>query len=302
MSVLHSVCWGAMLMAAGYDGARADPQPSGAAGRPAAPLPGGAAAGAESMVLVPAGPFVRGDNAGEADERPQQRLELPAFAIDRTEVTRGAYGECVAKGSCPPALAPGQTAEAAGRLPRELPVAQVSWHDAAAYCAFVGKRLPTEAEWEKAARGPSGRRYPWGEEFACSRGNFGNFAGDGRCAEEGAPGTLLPVASFPSGASPYGALDMAGNVWEWVADVYAADAYLHPLRRPPSPAASPGPSRGKVAGPAQERRVLHGGGCCSIFGLPRSADRLALPASYKDADIGFRCAQDRPPPARKLSP
>ncbi len=302
MSVLRSVCWGAVIMAALYGAASAEPPSSGSAPRPAAPAapaapavknPGGDALGPE-MVLVPAGPFVRGDKAGEADERPQRRLELPAFAIDRTEVTRGAYGECVAKGKCRPALAAGQTADATAQLPRALPVANVSWHDAAAYCAFVGKRLPTEAEWEKAARGPDGRRYPWGDEFACARGNFGNFAGDGRCAEDGAPGMLVPVGSFPAGASPYGALDMAGNVWEWVADPYAADAYLRPPLRP-TPVT---PDGGHARVTASSRRVLHGGGCCSIFGLPRSADRLALPPTYKDADIGFRCAQDPPGSAR----
>lgn len=302
MSVLRLVCWGAVIMAALYGAASAEPPSSGSAPRPAVPAgksPVGAAPGPE-MVLVPAGPFVRGDKAGEADERPQRRLELPAFAIDRTEVTRGAYGECVVQGKCRPALAADQAADSVDRLPRTLPVANVSWHDAAAYCAFVGKRLPTEAEWEKAARGPDGRRYPWGDEFACARGNFGNFAGDGRCAEDGAPGGLMPVGSFPGGASPYGALDMAGNVWEWVADPYAADAYLRPPLRP-APVTLDG-GHAKVAAKPQERRVLHGGGCCSIFGLPRSADRLALPPTYKDADIGFRCAQNLQDPQAPQAP
>lgn len=252
-----------------------------AAGAIAASTPAGAP---PSMVVVPAGEFVRGEAEGEADERPPQRVQLPAFAIDRTEVTTAAYGECVARGACRPAGGPAQKDKPAP----ELPVVYVSWHDAAAYCAFVGKRLPSEAEWEKAARGTDGRRYPWGSEFACARGNFGNFGGDGRCADEGAVGHPVAVGSFPGGASPYGALDLAGNVWEWVADLYAADAYKRPLsihaadeRRPSPPAA---------------RRVLRGGGCCSIFGLPRSADRLALPGNYRDADIGFRCAAPVPGP------
>lgn len=299
---------------------------------------GSASAPASTMVVVPAGPFVRGDSTGEPDERPQRRIELPAFALDRTEVTRGAYGLCVQQGVCRPPAVPGRPPDPSALLPKELPVAYVSWHDAATYCRWAGKRLPSEAEWEKAARGPDGRRYPWGNDFSCRRGNFGNFAGDGRCADEGAPGKLLPVGSFADGASPYGALDMAGNVWEWVYDPYSADAYRRPPLRPPAQKAG-GSSSGSAAGATEppagpvppstgsasadaaarqeaqkgertpaalnDRRVLHGGGCCSIFGLPRSADRLALPATYSDADIGFRCARDQPsasPPAASPAP
>jgi serine/threonine-protein kinase len=240
----------------------------------------------DSMVVVPAGEFVRGDAEGEPDERPPQRVQLPAFAIDRTEVTVESYSECVQKNACRP---PGGPKAPAG-APAGLPVVNVSWQDAAAYCAFAGKRLPTEAEWEKAARGTDGRRYPWGSEFSCARGNFGNYAGDGRCADEGAPGHPVPVGSFPSGASPYGALDMAGNVWEWVADQYAPDAYKA-YKRPPPPLAQARVADEKLAGNKGAPRVLHGGGCCSIFGLPRSADRLALPPTYRDSDIGFRCAR-----------
>jgi serine/threonine-protein kinase len=226
------------------------------------------------MVLVPAGPFLHGDDRGEADERPARRRALSAFAIDRTEVTAAAYAACVAAGRCAPPAQP---------APRgDLPVSWVSHADAAAYCAFAGKRLPTEAEWEKAARGTDGRRFPWGHEPRCDLANFGNFRGDGRCAVAGAPGRPAPVGGYPRGASPYGALDMAGNVWEWVADRYALDYYqVAGTRDPKGPPARPG---------APDLRVLRGGGCCSIFGLPRTTDRLALPADYRDVDIGFRCA------------
>ena len=281
----------------------------GAALAAATPTPPTATATPAEMVTVPAGAFVRGEVSGDPDERPQRRIELPAFAIDRTEVTRRAYGGCVAKGVCRPPAAPGRPPDPRGLVPPELPVANVSWNDAVAYCAFAGKRLPSEAEWEKAARGSDGRRYPWGNDFACQRGNFGNFAGDGRCAEDGAPGAVMPVGSFPDGASPYGALDMAGNVWEWVADRYAsysADAHPRPQRLHPAPPPAKAPAAGAgtddPAARPGELRVLRGGGCCSIFGLPRSADRLALPATYRDADIGFRCASDLPASGRPPAP
>ena len=175
---------------------------------------------AGEMVAVAAGPFVRGATDGEPDEKPVRRLSLPAFAIDRTEVTIEAYAACVRTGACPAVPGAATPAPADGRLP----AVGVSWTEAAAFCAWAGKRLPTEDEWEKAARGSDGRRYPWGDRPECQRANFGNFGGDGRCAAEGAPGRPVAVGSFPSGASPYGALDMAGNVWEWVADRYRVDA------------------------------------------------------------------------------
>jgi serine/threonine-protein kinase len=227
------------------------------------------------MVAVPTGEVLLGDDQGEPDERPARHQLVAGFALDRTEVTVADYARCVAAGRC------AVSAVSAAKEP-QLPVSFVSFSDASAYCEFVGKRLPTEAEWERAARGEDGRRYPWGDHFDCARGNFGNFAGDGRCAEEGAPGHPVAVGSYPAGASPFGILDLAGNVWEWVAGRYD----YRPLARP-------------------ELRVLRGGGCCSIFGLPRASDRLALPLSYRDNDIGFRCAKSLPagrsagPPTRR---
>lgn len=227
-----------------------------------------------TMIAVPAGPFVRGDEAGDPDEKPAAKVSLPAFAIDRTEVTVEQYNECVSARACP-AIPLTKTKDSA-----KLPVTQVSWQEAIAYCQWAGKRLPIESEWEKAARGADGRRYPWGNDFSCQHGNYGNFSMDGRCAEEGAPGKPVVVGSYPSGASPYGVLDMAGNVWEWTQDSYQRDAYQR--------------TDGKIARVTgtEKLRVLRGGGCCSIFGLPRAADRLALPLDYRDGDIGFRCAKD----------
>jgi formylglycine-generating enzyme required for sulfatase activity len=215
--------------------------------RPARPRP--------DRIPVPAGAFVKGSDRGPLDERPAERRQVRAFRLDRTEVTRAAYARCVATRRCP-ALAIDLGAEP------ELPVTNVSWPEARAYCAFAGGRLPTEAEWEKAARGPDGREFPWGAEPDCRRANWGNFDGEGPCADVN-PGRPVAVGSYAEGRSPYGALDMAGNVWEWVEDAYDED---------------------------RDRRVVRGGSCCSYFVAPRAANRNAWAPDHRDADLGFRCA------------
>jgi len=223
---------------------------------------GGARAPAVDRVVVPAGSFVFGSTRGDDDERPSRRRTLPAFAIDRTEVTRGDYARCVAARRC---KSPPQAPEKADADGDRLPATGVSWRDAQAYCAFAGGRLPTEAEWEKAARGEDGREYPWGNDAACDRANWGNFDGEGPCADVN-PGRPVAVGQYPTGASPYGVLDLAGNVWEWVADRYDQD-------------------------PA--RRVVRGGSCCSFFVGPRAANRNAWDPEHRDGDLGFRCAGRR---------
>ena len=228
------------------------------------------------MVAVAAGSFTMGDTAGELDERPAHTVLLDGFAIDRDEVRLGDYRVCVAAKRC--AAPRGQGGG------DDEPVRWVSWRDAGAYCAFRGKRLPTEAEWERAARGPDGRVYPWGRDPDCRRGNFGNYQGEGRCPEN--PGAPVAVGRYPGGSSAEGARDLAGNVWEWVADWYDPRYYSGSPRRGPK-----GPSRP----PAPPRRVLRGGACCSMFGLPRAANRLAFPPDYTDDDIGFRCARSLGP-------
>ena len=219
-----------------------------------------------NMVKVPAGAFTMGGGDQE-DERPAHHVHVSAYWIDRDEVTRGEYQKCVAAGACAAPDGEGDT---------RVAVTGVSWRDAEAYCRFAGKRLPTEAEWEKAARGTDGRIYPWGNDPSCAQANFGNFQGEGRCPQN--PGKPVAVGSYP-GASPYGARDMAGNVWEWVADRYDPRYYHHSPARDPQ-----GPSTG-------DKRVVRGGACCSMFGLPRASNRLAFPESYRDIDIGFRCAR-----------
>ena len=223
---------------------------------------------ADELVLVPAGTFPMGSLGGDADERPVRRVTLPAFRIDRTEVTQGAYARCVAAGACRPAR------RYAGLESAELPAVGVSWEDAVAYCRYVRKRLPTEAEWERAARGTDGRSYPWGAGLDCRRANFGNFDGEGPCAGTH-PGRVGPVGRFPGGRSPVGAFDMGGNAWEWVADWYGP--YGGPTTDPR------GPVRGRF-------RVVRGGSCCSYFAMPRATNRARFEPDYAGDDVGFRCA------------
>jgi formylglycine-generating enzyme required for sulfatase activity len=235
-----------------------------------------------TLVFVPAGQFTMGSDPSETDsdptETPLRTISLSAFWIDQTEVTNGMYAVCVLEGEC--------TAPYLGiSLTRpdyytnlafaEHPVVNVTWIQAAEYCAWAGRRLPTEAEWEKAARGPDGRTYPWGETSpACDLLMFGD-PGPGRqtCGEDTAP-----VGSFPDGASPYGALDMAGNVWEWTADWYAPDAYTFLPDLDPS-----GPESGTG-------RVLRGGAFNDGPGSIRAANRHQTAPENPSYFVGFRCA------------
>ena len=221
-----------------------------------------------ALIPIAGGSCVMGDPAGEPDESPPHRVSLPPFSLDRDEVTAADYARCVAAGRC--------------QSPRQAPaspdaaVTWVSWNDAATFCHFAGKRLPTEAEWERAATGGEGRAFPWGDAPDCARANFGNYRGEGRCPKN--PGRPVAPGRFPGGTSKEGARDLAGNVWEWVADRYDARYYARSPSRNPQ-----GPSRG-------DRHVVRGGACCSMFGLPRAKNRLAFPPDYTDEDIGFRCA------------
>jgi eukaryotic-like serine/threonine-protein kinase len=202
------------------------------------------------------------DADADSDEMPQHKVTLDAFWIDRTEVTADQYAKCVAAGKC---AAPG----CAGAGKGDHPVVCMTWQGAADYCAWAGRRLPTEAEWEKAARGTDGRIYPWGNEaLDRAKANYGGNVGD-----------ATPVGAYPAGASPYGALDMAGNVWEWVNDWYRSDYYAS------SPGSNPqGPATGKDW-------VLRGGSWGYRDNDLRVANRSydSNPTFQLDF-VGFRCA------------
>jgi iron(II)-dependent oxidoreductase len=210
---------------------------------------------------------------GEPDEYPQHRVYLSSFYLDKFEVTNEQYEKFRSEtGHQPPQF----WDDPRFNKPNQ-PVVGVSFHDAVTYCQWAGKRLPTEAEWEKAARGTEGQIYPWGNDFDWTKGNFsdkGQFDGhlDGFAF-------TAPVGSFPETVSPYGVQDMAGNVWEWCADWYHKDYYQI------SPPINPkGPDTGIA-------RVLRGGSFFSALYLRCSA-RYYLEENSKYFYAGFRCASD----------
>jgi formylglycine-generating enzyme required for sulfatase activity len=221
------------------------------------------------MVLVPAGEFWMGsdDPNADPDEKPLRKVFLPAFYIDKIEVTNRRYKEFKKDHHYPP----GED---------DLPVTFVLKHEAEAFCRWAGGRLPTSAEWEKAARGTDGRIYPWGNECSADRANINRRAGlsttnTAVCnSPAGRSQGRLPGGSFPKGASPYGCHDMAGNVWEWVSDVW--------LDRIPLGAESSGEARGIIRGGADSYSPWQARTSYQGF--------EALGATCHD--VGFRCAMD----------
>ena len=298
-------------------------QPSTAAAGPTATLPPlnmvVTAGDQMTLVEVPAGAFLYGsstaDAEAEGDEQPQTTIQIDGFWMDRTEVSVAQFDAFVRAtsyvtdaetGCCQGDMAraggvvyvsegPVFARNASWRLPEgpgapeaqaQRPAVQVSWNDAQAYCECAGRRLPTEAEWEKAARGNDGRLYPWGNEFD---GTFANYC-DERCpinwktqAFNDTFSRTGEVGTFVVGASPYGALDMAGNVWEWVSDFYDPRGYLLiPTANPP----------GIESGPTHS---LRGGAWVDRRRELRAANRSDNTSDGRSNAIGFRCASTEKP-------
>lgn len=231
----------------------------------------------EGMVYVPGGTFVMGRNDGDDYERPAHATTVAPFYLDKVEVTCEQYQRFVeAKGYSAPAGWPN------GRYPPGsalLPVTGVSWYDASAYAEWAGKRLPTEAEWEFAARGTDGRRYPWGPDW---RPNAVNAEGTG-------PGRPTEVGLYFEGVSPFGAYDMVGNVWEWTADsIHSYDGGSIPEDKAP-------------ASDRESLKVIRGGCYLSDAAVASATYRRGWHAKGADyAQTGFRCAKNvEPQPAGK---
>jgi formylglycine-generating enzyme required for sulfatase activity len=216
---------------------------------------------AAPMVRIPGGEFLLGSDAGqgEANEQPQRKVGVPGFLIDKHEVTWRQFRQYVEEtGSKMPRIP-------VWGMPDHLPVSFVLWEDAKGYCEWVGGRLPTETEWEKAARGTDGRKYPWGSDW------------DPELCNSISGGTHSPenVGHFSECQSPYGVLDMAGSVWEWCEEGY--EGSQEDLAK----------VLGKTPG---GRRIIRGGAWMSQPWWLRSAYRPRVPATTAKADQGFRCA------------
>jgi serine/threonine-protein kinase len=224
------------------------------------------------MVFIPAGEFTMGSDK-RPDEQPIHTVNLNGYWIDQTEVTNRMYERCVQSAGCVPKT--GITSFSRNKYYTDsryqtFPVVQVDWNQAKAYCKWAGVRLPTEAEWEKAARGIGAFTYPWGEGIDSTLANYGRIAGD-----------TTEVGIYPTGKSPYGLYDMSGNVWEWVSSLYQKYPY--------------NPEDGREDLTKNLARVVRGGSWYDDEGSLTATFRYKLMASNPGDKIGFRCAADGNP-------
>ena len=214
--------------------------------------------------------------AAYADETPQHAVYLDAIRIDQTEVTNAMYAKCVADGACDPpqkAQSATHTSYYGSSQFAAYPVIYVDWSQADAYCTWAGRSLPSEAQWEKAERGTDGRTYPWGEKIDTDKANYNKNVGDG-----------AKVGGYPAGTSPYGALDMAGNVWEWTADWYY-EGYYRDATTGRNPT---GPDSGT-------ERTLRGGSWAGNETAQTTMIRLMYDPAKVSYNLGFRCAASKAP-------
>lgn len=224
------------------------------------------------MVQIPEGAFTMGSNEGDPDEAPEHQVYLKGFYLDQKEVTQEEYARFAKMTKRPlPRIEVFEDDQSKIFKP-ELAAMSVSWDEAAAYCKWAGKRLPTEAEWEKAGRGESKKRYPWGDRFVMNAANL-----DG--SEDGYK-YLAPPGSFDAGRSPYGLYDMTGNVAEWVEDSYDEHYYKKsPFRDPKGPK-------------SEDLKVVRGGSWRETEHNARLSKRFAAKHWRTDVTIGIRCASD----------
>lgn len=216
----------------------------------------------EGMVLVAAGEFTMGSNAGFKNEVPERKVKLKAYYIDKYEVSNKDYKKFTDATS---RTVPKHWVNGMYNANEEnCPVVNVSWDDADAYAKWAGKRLPTEEEWEKAARYTDARKYPWGNQWDETKCNSYNYLGKN---------SLKPVNSYPEGKSMYGCYNMGGNAWEWTSDWYKLvkkdDSNLN-----------------------QKYRIVKGGSWLKLGLMTRCPTREALPPGEGYADVGFRCIKD----------
>lgn len=229
------------------------------------------------MIRIPAGPFIMGTNDRLPDEGPQHTVTLPAYWIDKYEVTNAQYKKFIdATGRRSPDHFRNRTYP---RGKADHPVTFVTWEDATAYCQWAGKRLPTDAEWEKAGRGTDGRWFPWGNDFDLYKANTPQ-----RWSKLGEQGDTTPAGAFEGGKSPYGLYDMSGNVWEWTSSWYVA----YPGNTHPS------------ENYGHKYKQLKGGSWfdCSFYKCGISApmfNRSFFNIKMKNESFGFRCAKDAEP-------
>jgi eukaryotic-like serine/threonine-protein kinase len=231
------------------------------------------------MVYIPAGKFTMGSGMGDSDEVPVHTVYLDAYYIDKFEVSNAQYRACVESGACDRPIGNSYTCSSyyGNSQYDNYPVIYVNWNQAKAYCDWAGAALPTEAQWEKAAQGTDGP-YPWGEGIDCTKANY-------RACNMG---DTTAVGSYPDGASPYGALDMAGNVMEFVNDWYSYNYYSQsPDNNPTGPASGDG-------------RVVRGGAWYDDTNIMRTSTRSHGDPNGRIYGLGFRCARNAASPLEKL--